>query len=238
MYVCVCPKAASKLVTYNGKKMKEEYTHTLHISTPIVLQHLVPRSRLLQFLFLRQRTGKEEGSALQKIYPPLVKWAGWNSWESQSCKWTRATQCRSSSMQWTTIKTLPPLHPWELVWNPEILGFHKRLVRNAKIIGIAHLNHLSALALIIVQHQVSSQGSISIFMSSYCATYGCYLTHANPNKITICILIILAFLNMDTLQWSPEKEDNITTLKAILVRLSLLSIIYRKLRCPQKQRLL
>ena len=31
MYVCVCPKAASKLVTYNGKKMKEEYTHTAHI---------------------------------------------------------------------------------------------------------------------------------------------------------------------------------------------------------------
>ena len=216
---------------------KSTHTHTAHIHahSPAASGSWQPSAPVS---VPQAEDGKEEGSALQKIYPPLVKWAGWNSWESQSCKWTRATQCRSSSMQWTTIKTLPPLHPWELVWNPEILGFHKRLVRNAKIIGIAHLNHLSALALIIVQHQVSSQGSISIFMSSYCATYGCYLTHANPNKITICILIILAFLNMDTLQWSPEKEDNITTLKAILVRLSLLSIIYRKLRCPQKQRLL
>jgi len=68
--MCVCPKAASKLVTYNGKKMKEEYTHTLHISTPIVLQHLVPRSRLLQFLFLRQRTGKRKGQRCRKSTHP------------------------------------------------------------------------------------------------------------------------------------------------------------------------
>ena len=50
--------------------MKEEYTHTLHISTPIVLQHLVPRSRLLQFLFLRQRTGKRKGQRCRKSTHP------------------------------------------------------------------------------------------------------------------------------------------------------------------------